>query len=165
MLITSKEDFAAVWARITDAAEQPAQPVQPTQSAQPELSDLLRTLLRAAETAGAQYARLAAACPLRQSGPALRQMAGEAREHQARLRAALFLLDGDSTPPTAAVPPAASVLETLRDACLRARAAADLYKQAAGAADLATAGLLFRLGGESARQAERLETMLSRLLQ
>ena len=151
--------FLRVWQRVTGEAGIPAAPAQPEPDA---ITAHLRECICAKAAGAAFYAALAQRdCALRQP---LGQIAAQERAQLRALQTEYFLRTGTLCVPPAACPRLSTAAADLRCAYLQELALSAQLGAAADAAPMPLKETLRTMAQQDARHAQRVRTLLSRLI-
>lgn len=151
--------FLRVWQRVTGEAGIPAAPVQPEPDA---ITAKLRECICAKAAGAAFYAALAQrVCAVRQP---LGQIAAQERAQLRALQTEFFLRTGTLCVPPAACPRLSTAAADLRCAYLQELALSAQLDAAADAAPMPLRETLHTMAQQDARHAQRVRTLLTRLI-
>ena len=151
--------FLRVWQRVTGEAGITAAPAQPEPDA---ITAQLRECIRAKAAGAAFYAALAQRdCALRQP---LAQLAAQERAQLRALQTEYFLRTGTLCVPPAACPRLSTAAADLRCAYLQELALSAQLDAAADAVPMPLRETLRTMAQQDARHAQRVRTLLSRLI-
>ena len=151
--------FLRVWQRVTGEAGIPAAPVQPEPNA---ITAKLRECICAKAAGAAFYAALAQrVCAVRQP---LGQIAAQERAQLRALQTEYFLRTGTLCVPPAACPRLSTAAADLRCAYLQELALSAQLDAAADAVPMPLRETLHAMAQQDARHAQRVRTLLTRLI-